>query len=81
MIESTVSNNKPKKVKAFPKLMRGIQTGTIYLALELDACAQTITCITLHQAKDTSTKVGSKNRYDAFLFEDFDGTLTLTNGD
>lgn len=59
--------------------MRGIQTGTIYFAHKFDAWSQTIECTALHQGKDNSIKIGDRYKYDAFLFEDFDGTLTLSN--
>lgn len=79
MIKSTYSNNVKPNKRPFPKLMRGINTGAIYLAHKFNAWPQTIESTVLHPGKDLSAKVGDKHNYDAFLFEEFDGSVTLTN--
>lgn len=77
MIETIVKNRSIKPT--YPKLMQGLQTGTIYLVTEgnhtpLDFEYKTIV---LSHSKDSDQKIGDVNRYSSSLLVDFEGEVTL----
>lgn len=74
----TVSRVNPKP--PFPKLMKGKNTGTIYLATESIATMYGMEYRTIVlDPKTQDQKVGEVNRYLLNLLEDFDGEVTLRN--
>lgn len=82
MIEACINEKYVKKQIQFPKLMRGIKTGTIYLALSQrnTVYGPQTKAIVIHSNK-IDQKVGDTAYYSSDLFEDFNGEILLRNKD
>jgi hypothetical protein len=86
MIKSEISEkSKDIKEKPFPKLMIGVNTGTIYLALADTPnsfnCSNyyTIKTIVLVPTKTSDLFVGDINVYPSDMLEDFEGEIKMRN--
>jgi hypothetical protein len=80
MIESHIRDNIKTKEVPFPKLMRGLRTGTIYLAILKRNSVYGPQIHTIVMAVGNSLhKVGDRAIYSSEWLEDFHGEITLRN--
>lgn len=78
MLTSIINSKNHSKDKSFPKLMRGNQTGAIYLAHKIDNWSQVIDATTLFKGKGPD-EIGTRNKYPAVFFEEYEGSITISS--
>lgn len=81
MIETQIKNGFERKEIPFPKLMRGLRTGTIYLAMSQRGSVygpqvQTVVMATSH---NNNQNFGERAVYSLEWLEDFHGEVIIRN--